>query len=189
MPRMTRARTASNGVVNPPPLDRWIDAVLMLFAELVQGVATTLRMWLRIRRRDWHTQSDTSALPQAKSGIQFQETNHIHGVVLGLASRISVGSARGLNIDPREAINQDSRVKPDNDSATVAATRTSPPPPNGGGAARAEPATSGFRWGTALTTRTVRTRRHTVLHLTCTRCAHLARSSSPVRGRTTPARV
>jgi hypothetical protein len=135
---MTQARTASSGVVTPPPLYRWIDAVLMLFVELVHGVATTLGMWRRVEQRDWHTQSGVSALPQAKSDIHLR-----------------------------------------NDTAAVAETRPSPPPPNGGGAPRTMLATSGFRWGTALTMRTVRTRRTTAPHLTCARCVHLARGSYP----------
>jgi hypothetical protein len=134
---MTQARTASSGVVTPPPLDRWIDAVLMLFAELVQGVATTLGMWRRIGRRDWHTQSGSPTLPQAKSDIQLR-----------------------------------------NDTAAIAATRTSTPPPNGGGATRAPASTMAIRWGTVLTNRTVRTRRHTVPHLTCARRTIRARGSS-----------
>jgi hypothetical protein len=138
IPPMTQARTASSGVVTPPPLDRWIDAVLMLFAELVQGVATTLGMWRRVGRRDWHTRSGSPTLPQAKSDIQLR-----------------------------------------NDTAVVAAARPSPPPPNGGGAPRAPVSTMAIRWGTALTNRTVRTRRTTAPHLTCARCVHLARSSSP----------
>jgi hypothetical protein len=135
---MTQARTASSGVVTPPPLQHWLHAVLMLFAELVQGVGTTLGMWRRVGRRDWHTQSGASALPQAKSDIQLR-----------------------------------------NDTAAVAATRASTPPPNGGGATRAPVSTMAIRWGTALTNRTVRTSRTTVPHLTCARCWHLARSSSP----------
>jgi hypothetical protein len=59
------------------------------------------------------------------------------------------------------------------------ATRTSTPPPNGGGAARTPVATSAFRWGTALTTRTDRTRRTTATHPSRARCAHLARSGLP----------
>ena len=180
---MTRARTASNGLGTPPPLDRWIEAVLMLCVSLVQGARTTLGMIYKRNHRDWHTAEAQEDLPQATSGISSQGTNPTHGVILGLVPRISVGTPRGLSIDPREAINQDSRVKPENDSATVAATRTSAPPPNEGGAPRTEPATSGLRWGTALAIRTVRTRRTTVPHLTRTRCVHLARFSSPVRGR------
>ena len=95
-----------------------------------------------------------------------------------------LATSRGLSIDPLETNNQDSRHKAENDSAHVAATRSSSPPPNGGGAARTSSATSGLRWGTALTPRTVRARGHTVPHLTCARCAHLARGSSPARGRT-----
>jgi hypothetical protein len=184
---MTRARTASYGVVTPPPLDRWIDAVLMLFVSLVQGAVTTLQMWLKIRPRDWHTQSETSALPRATSGMSSQGPNTTHGVILGLVPRISVGIPRGLAVIPHETHNRDSRHKAENDTAPVAATRSIAPPPNGGGAPRTAPATSGFRWGTALTTRTVRKRGHTVPHLTCARRAHLSRGSSPARGMNTSA--
>jgi hypothetical protein len=135
---MTQALRSANGVIAPPPLDRWVDAVLLACVRLVQGVATTLGMWWRIGRRDWHTQSDVSTLPQAKSDIQFQK-----------------------------------------DTTRVAATRPGPPPPNGGGATRAPASTMAIRWGTALTNRTVRTRRDTASHLTRARCVHLARSSSP----------
>jgi hypothetical protein len=123
-----------------------MEAALLLWMSLVQGVATTLGMWRSVEQRDWHTRSDASALPQAKDDIQLR-----------------------------------------NDTLVVAATRTSTPPPNGGGATRTLLATSELRWGTALTNRTVRTRRTTVPHLTCARRVHLARSPSPVRGRKTPA--
>jgi hypothetical protein len=93
---MTQARTASSGVVTPPPLQHWLHAVLMLFVELVHGVATTLGMWRRIGRRDWHTQSGVSALPQAKSDIHLKkEANTTHGVILGPVPRISVARFRG----------------------------------------------------------------------------------------------
>jgi hypothetical protein len=115
VPRMTRARTVSSGVVTPPPLDRWIDAVLMLFVSLVQGATTTLQMWLRIEPRDWHMQSEASALPQAKSGKQTQESNTTHGVSLGQAERdprIPAGRLRGLAVDPHKTDNRDSRPRP-----------------------------------------------------------------------------
>jgi len=142
MARMTRARTASYGVVTPPPLDRWIDAVLMLCVSLVQGVRTTLGMWRRIRRRDWHTQSDISALPHAKSGISSQGTKLTQGVILGLVPRISAGSSRGLSIDPRKAINQDARHKAERDSVDVVQTRSTLVIP-GEGAQRRRPGTQG----------------------------------------------
>jgi hypothetical protein len=114
---MTQARTASSGVVTPPPLQHWLHAVLMLFAELVQGVATTLGMWRRIGRRDWHTQSGASALPQAKSDIQLKkEANTTHGVILGPVPRISVGSSRGLTLTPLETHNRNSRHEAENDT-------------------------------------------------------------------------
>ena len=117
---MTRARTASYGVVTPPPLDRWIDAVLMLCVSLVQGVATTLGMIFNRIHRDWHTGHAREDLPQATSGISSQGTKRIHGVILGLVPRISVGTPRGLSIDPREAINQDARHKAERDSVDLA---------------------------------------------------------------------
>ena len=144
-PPMTRARKASNGVVTPPPLDRWIDAVLMLCVSLVQGVGATLGMWRRAAQRDWHTQSGISALPQATSGIQLQDNNHTHGVILGQAKRdprIPVGSPRGLSIDPLDTRNQDARVKPEHDSVAVAPTRSTLVIP-GEGAQRRRPGTQG----------------------------------------------
>ena len=137
---MTRARTASNGVVTPPPLQLWLHAVLMLCVSLVQGVGATLRMWRRTGQRDWHTQSGIFALPQATSGIQLQDNNHTHGVILGLVPRISAGSPRGLSIDPREAINQDARHTAELDIVGVARTRTIPVIP---GKPKARPGTQG----------------------------------------------
>jgi hypothetical protein len=164
---MTQARTASSGVVTPPPLQHWLHAVLVLFVELVQGVATTLGMRRRIGRRDWHTQSDVSALPQAKDDTQLRETNPAatSGPIVLMVN--SARSARPSNHEDVLILLQHP------------ATRTSTPPPNGGGAARTPVATSAFRWGTALTTRTDRTRRTTATHPSRARCAHLARSASP----------
>ncbi len=50
------------------------------------------------------------------------------------------------------------------------------------------PGTSALRRGTTLTTRTFRTRGHTVLHLTCGRCARLSRRSCPAWARTSQRR-
>ena len=61
-----------------------MDAVLMLWVSLVQGARTTLQMWLRIRPRNWHTQSEVSALPQATSGNHLHERTHTRGVILGM---------------------------------------------------------------------------------------------------------
>ena len=72
---MTRARTASYGVGTPPPLDRWIDAVLMLFVSLVQGVATTFGMRFNRQPRDWHTDATREALPQTKPDIHVKEAD------------------------------------------------------------------------------------------------------------------
>ena len=185
---MTRARTASSGVGNLAAIQPLLAAVLMLCVSLVQGAVTTLKMIFNRRPRDWHTDDAREALPQATSGTSSQGPITTHGVILGLVPRISVGTPRGLTVIPLETHNRDSRHKAENDTAPVAA-RTSAPPPNGGGAPSAPIATMAIRWGTALTTRAVSRRGHTVPHLTCARRMHLARGSSPARGRTTPARA
>jgi len=123
---MTRARTASYGVVTPPPLQLWLHAVLMRFVSLVQGVATTLGMIFKRNHRDWHMEDAHEDLPQATSGIQRQDTTHTHGVILGLVPRISVGPSRGLSIDPLETENRDSRHKAENDSVVSQHPKPSP---------------------------------------------------------------
>ena len=70
---MTPARTASYGVSNPPPLQLWLHAVLMLFAELVSRAVSTLQM-VRVRcTRDWHTKAPHADLPRETSGICAHE--------------------------------------------------------------------------------------------------------------------
>ena len=180
---MTRARRAAKGLVTPPPLHRWMEAVLLLCVSLVQGVATTFGMRFNRRTRDWHMDQTDEALPQTTSDIHLQKDDTSNGVILGPVPRISVRPTRGLANTPHEASNQDARHKPEHDVPN-AATRTSPPPPNGGGAARTPVATRAIRWGTARTQRTdSRGRRQTVPHLSCAPCEHHARISSPARGR------
>ena len=50
-----------------------LAAVLMLCVSLVHRAATTLGMWRRSGQRDWHTQSETSALPQTKPDIYIKD--------------------------------------------------------------------------------------------------------------------
>ena len=109
MPSMTRARTASYGVVTPPPLDRWIDAVLMLFASLVQGVGATFGMRRWIGKRDWHTQSEAQALPQTKPGIHLKEDTPPPESLSALCRESLLANPRGLASTPHETINRDSR--------------------------------------------------------------------------------
>ena len=82
---MTRARTASYGLVTPPPLYRWIDAVLLLFAELVSNAASTLQMVLVRRTRECHTQAAPEVLPRATSGLH-QETDQAAPIGLSTGS-------------------------------------------------------------------------------------------------------
>ena len=117
---MTRARNRTQGLGNPPLIQLLLEAVLCVFVSLVQGAATTLGMIFKRTSRDWHTAIAHEDLPQATSGIQFQDNNHTHGVILGLVPRIPVGTPWGLSIDPHEAINQDARHKAERDAVYAA---------------------------------------------------------------------
>ena len=72
---MTRARRTANGVMTPPPLHHWMEAVLLLCVSLVQGAASTLKMIFVRKTRDWHTGSAREALPQATSSNPTPGTN------------------------------------------------------------------------------------------------------------------
>jgi hypothetical protein len=106
---MTRARAASYGVGTPPPLDRWIDAVLMLFVSLVQGLATTFGMGTWIRARDWHTHSDSSALPQTKPDIHIKEEDLLPQSRTALRQAPLLDHAKGQAIAPSEDHTRKSR--------------------------------------------------------------------------------
>jgi hypothetical protein len=161
---MTRARTASCGVVTPPPLDRWIEAVLMLCVSLVHGARTTLGMIFKRSFRDWHTVDTREALPQATSGKQSQESNTTHGVILGLEPRISVGTPRGLVVSPLETENLDSRHKAEHHSVGVLQHARALLPRKGGGATRTPVVTSALRWGSLDATQSVPSRPQLAAH-------------------------
>jgi hypothetical protein len=121
---MTRARTASFGVGSLAAIQPLLDAVLMLCVSLVHHAATTFRMIFTRRTRDWHTGPAHEALPQATSGPHLQkDTLHPHGVMLGPVPSISVGTAKGLTIDPLETRNRDARHKGEHDSVAFAPLR------------------------------------------------------------------
>ena len=113
---MTRARTASYGVVTPPPQKLLLQAVLMLCVSLVQGVTTTLGMIFKRTHHDWHTDRTHEDLPQATYANHLKEHTNTHRVILGLAPRISGGPSRGPAVDPLETHNRESRHKAQNDS-------------------------------------------------------------------------
>jgi len=119
MVAMTRARPASYGLGNPPPLHHWMHAVLMLVVCLVQGVAATFRMRRWIGKRDWHAQSGTSALPQTKPDIQSQDPTTPTESLSALCRESLLEAPKGLANDPLETLNQDSRDKPENDTGEV----------------------------------------------------------------------
>ena len=98
---MTRARTASNGLGTPPPLDRWIEAVLMLCVSLVQGARTTLGMIYKRNHRDWHTAEAQEDLPQATSGIHLKESDHPRGVATTATQSLSFRASRRRDPEPR----------------------------------------------------------------------------------------
>ena len=129
MAPMTRARTASSGMGSLAAIQPLLAAVLMLCVSLVQAAATTLRMILNRKPRDWHTGPLQEGLPQATSGPQSQGTSTPHGVMLGPVPSISVRPTRGFAVDPCDTDNRDSRDKPENDSVDSAAARANPAPP------------------------------------------------------------
>ena len=106
---MTRARTASYGVGTPPPLDRWIDAVLMLFVSLVQGVATTFGMGFNRQTRDWHTDKTCEALPQTKLGIHIKDAPPSTESGSGMAQASLLEHPKGQANAPSEDHNRKSR--------------------------------------------------------------------------------
>jgi len=118
---MTRARTASYGVVTPPPLDRWIDAVLMLCVCLVQGVAATFGMRLSRRTHDWHMATGEQVLPQTKPDIHIKDSTTPTESLSALCRESLLANPRGLASDPLETLNRDSRDKPENDTVDLEA--------------------------------------------------------------------
>jgi hypothetical protein len=119
---MTRARTASFGLVTPPPLYRWIDAVLMLFAELVSYAVSTLQMVLVRRTRECHTQAAPEDLPRATSGLH-QETDQAAPTGLSTGSGLSAASPAKAGVQTPHS------VRTHNSSALRALT--GPPPSRG----------------------------------------------------------
>jgi len=98
-----------------------LDAVLMLCVSLVQAAATTLRMILNRKPRDWHRQATHKALPQATSGNHHKDPSGLPGSIPSLAPLIAPQQAQTLL--PRQ----------------------------GGGAPRTPVATLAFRWGSSAT--------------------------------------
>ena len=137
---MTRARTASFGLVTPPPLYRWIDAVLMLFAELVSYAVSTLQMVLVRRTRECHTTASPEDLPRATGGLH-QETHisqpSFSGKRAARIPRIPVATTQGTTTHSHATQNQDARDKPKHDSVIVLQT--------GSGPSAASPAKAGIQ--------------------------------------------
>ena len=73
---MTRHKHTHTGLVTPSPLDRWIDAMLQLFAMLVSSVASTLQMTRRRLAAECHSDVTPAGLPRETSDTD-QETQAV----------------------------------------------------------------------------------------------------------------
>ena len=178
MAPMTRTRARTYGVITPSTRQPLLAAMLRAFAWLVSNVASMFATIFNRTARDWHTDDARKD--------QLPTPNDLTGKVQH--------ASQGTTPYSPATKNNNARYTAAYDASAAESARSSAPPPNGGGAACTPISTMAFRWGADLTTRPIkrgkgRTRRHTVPHLTCTRRAHRACSSSPVRGRTTPARA
>ena len=132
---MTRARSHTWAVGISPLIQPLLEAVLCVFVSLVHSVRATFGMRRWIGTRDWHTQSETSALPQTKPDIRKKASPNQQRSFSGKrsASRESrLEPQWGPADHPLEALNQDSRDKPENDTVEVEA-----PEPKAGLLARA----------------------------------------------------
>ena len=79
-------RTASYGLVTPPPLQLWLHAVLMLFAELVSHAVSTLQMVLVRCTRECHPKAAPADLPRATTGISIKEADRAEPTGLSTGS-------------------------------------------------------------------------------------------------------
>jgi len=119
MVAMTRARTHTHGLGNPPLIQLLLDAVLCAFVSLVQGVAATFGMRFKHRARDWHTGSMREALPQTKPDIHIKDPTTLTESLSALCRESLLANPKGLATSPLETLNRESRDKPENDTVDV----------------------------------------------------------------------
>jgi len=122
--RMTRARTHIRAVGISPLIQPLLEAVLCVVVSLVHRVVTTFGMRFNRRPHDWHMAPAAEALPQTKPDIYQKASHHQHGSFSGKrsASRESrLEHPVGQADSPPEAINRESRDKPENDPVDVEA--------------------------------------------------------------------
>ena len=120
---MTRARSHTWAVGISPLIQPLLEAVLCVFVSLVHSVRATFGMRRWIGTRDWHTQSETSALPQTKPDIRKKASPNQQRSFSGKrsASRESrLETSWGKADRPLETLNRESRHKAENDTVGIA---------------------------------------------------------------------
>lgn len=121
VPRMTRARSHASAVGISPLVQPLLEAVLCVVMSLVQGVRATFGMRKWIGKRDWHTRSATSALPQTKPDIHIEEDTAPTESGSALCRESLLAPPAGLTNNPLEPLNQGSRNKSETDTCEVVA--------------------------------------------------------------------
>ena len=112
---MTQARPPAPGLGNPPLIPLLLEAVACAFVCLVETVRATFGMRFRHQPRDWHMVEMREALPQTKPGTHLKEITPPTESLSGLSRASLLDNPKGLANDPVEALNRESRDKPEND--------------------------------------------------------------------------
>jgi hypothetical protein len=100
---MTRHKHTHTGLVTPSPLDRWIDAMLQLFAMLVSSVASTLQMTRRRLAAECHSDVTPADLPRETTDT-FKEPEAVpQDGTLTIVSHTHNGSVHSVYASPAKA--------------------------------------------------------------------------------------
>jgi len=121
VPRMTRARSHASAVGISPLIQPLLEAVLCVVMSLVQGVRATFGMRRWIGKRDWHTRSATSALPQTKPDIHIKEDTTPTESRPALCQESLLAPSTGLTNNPLDPLNRGSRNKSETETGEVEA--------------------------------------------------------------------
>jgi len=121
MVAMTRARSHTWAVGITPLIQPLLEAVLCVVMSLVHSVVATFGMRRCGGRRDWHTHSGPSALPQTKPDIHLKDPATPTESLSALCRESLLEHPKGFALGPLETLNRDSRDKPENDTGGVEA--------------------------------------------------------------------